>query len=63
MKSKYNSNFPHQIETPLEKKMREIAEQNKESGENWEQSKDFVNLVFDSNELPSRRFMRRRNNG
>jgi hypothetical protein len=63
MKNKYYSEFPHQMETPSEKKMREIVEQNKENGENWEQSADFVQLVFDSNELPSRRFMRRRNNG
>lgn len=63
MKNNYNSDFPHQIETPLEKKMREIAEQSKENGENWEQSEDFIRIVFYSNELPSRRFMRRRNNG
>lgn len=63
MKSNYNSDFPHEIETPLEKKRREIEEQNNENGENWEQSADFVHLVYDSNELPSRRFMRRRNNG
>ena len=63
MKSDYNSDFPHEIETLLEKKRREIEKQNKENGEDWEQSADFVHLVFDSDVLPSRRFMRRRNNG
>ncbi len=53
----------HYFETPAERKRRAIAEQHEESGGNWEQSEDFENLIFDSVELPSRRFMRRRNNG
>lgn len=63
MSNKNNSDFPHNFETPAEKKRRAIAEQERENGENWEQSEDFENLIFDSDELPSRRFMRRRNNG
>ena len=53
----------HHFETPAERKRRAIAEQYEELGENWEQSEDFENLIFDSDELPSRRFMRRSNNG
>lgn len=63
MSNKYNPNFPHCFDTPNEKKKREISEQESESGENWEQSEELENLIFDSDELPSRRFMRRRNNG
>lgn len=61
MNYKYNSDFPHSFETPSERKTRAIVEQEKEYGENWEQSDEFENLIFDSDELPSRRFMRRRN--
>lgn len=63
MSYKYDYDMPHHFETPTERKRREIAEQYEESGENWEQSEDFENFIFDSDELPSRRFMRRRNNG
>lgn len=61
----YNNDFdmPRRKETPAEQKERKIAELYQESGENWEQSKDFEDFIFDSDELPSRRFMRRRNNG
>lgn len=57
----YNPDFAHSSETPSEKKAQRIAEQERENGENWEQSEEFENFIFDSNELPSRRFMRRRN--
>ena len=63
MSYKYDLDFPHHFETPSERKQREISELYEESGENWEQSKDYEDLIFDSDELPSRRFMRRRNNG
>lgn len=61
MSNKYNPDFPHYFETPAERKRRAIAEQERESGEDWEQSEEFEDLIFDSDELPSRRFMRRRN--
>ncbi len=61
MSYKYNPDFPHSFETPSERKARRIAEQERESGENWEQSEEFEDFIFDSDELPSRRFMRRRN--
>lgn len=61
MSKKYNPDFPHQFETPAEKRQRAIAEQGREYGENWEQIAEFENLIFDSDELPSRKFMRRRN--
>ncbi len=63
MSNKYNPDFPHQFETPAEKKKRAIAKQYAESGEDWDQSEDFESLIFDSDELPSRKFLRRRNNG
>ena len=63
MSNKYNPDFPHHFETPSEMKRRRIEEQYKESGENWEQGEEFEEYIFDSDELPSRRFMRRRNNG
>ena len=63
MSYKYNPDFPHSFETPSERKARRIAEQEREYGENWEQSEEFEDFIFDSDELPSRRFMRRRNNG
>lgn len=49
--------------TPSEKKRRAIERQKRESGEDWEGSEDYERLIFDSDELPSRKFMRRRNNG
>ena len=61
MSVKFNPNFPYCFETPAERKRRAIEEQEKENGEDWEQSDDFENLIFESDELPSRRFMRRRN--
>lgn len=63
MSSKYDPNFPYHFETPAEKKRRTIEEQYEEGGENWEQSEAFEDYIFDADELPSRRFMRRRNNG
>ncbi len=61
MNCKYNPCIAHCLETSMEKKARRIAEQEKEYGANWEQSEEFENLIFDSDELPSHRFMRRRN--
>lgn len=61
MSNKYNLDFPHHFETPADRKIRAIAEQERESGENWEQSEEFEDFIFDSNELPSRKFMRRQN--
>lgn len=63
MKRTYRPNTYHLGETPSEQKCRRIEEQNKESGEDWEQSEDFEDYIFDIDELPSRRFMRRRKNG
>lgn len=37
-----------------------IAELQKEYGEDWEQSEDFTDYIFDTDVLPSRIFMRRR---
>lgn len=63
MKRTYSTITYHFGETPSEEKRRRIEEQNKESGEDWEQSEDFEDYIFDMEELPSRRFMRRRKNG
>lgn len=60
MSNTYNPVFPHSSETPAERKKQVIAEQEREYGEDWEQSEDFESLIFESDELPSRRFMRRR---
>ena len=60
MSNTYNPNYPHYSETPAEQKKRAIAEQRKEYGEEWEQSEELESLIFESDELPSRRFMRRR---
>lgn len=60
MSNTYNPDFPRYSETPAERKKRAIAEQEREYGEDWEQTKDFESLIFESDELPSRRFMRRR---
>lgn len=56
-------NIPGLYETPAERKRREIEEQMKESGEDWEQTEEFEDYIFDTDELPSRRFLRRRGNG
>lgn len=40
-----------------------IEQQNKDNDDRWEQDEDFDRLIFNTNKLPSRRFMRRRNNG
>ena len=61
MSNTYNSDYLHHFETPSERKERAIAEQAKEYGEDWEQSGELEKLIFDSDELPSRKFMRRRN--
>ena len=60
MSNKNNFEFSNNFETPKDRKKRAITEHEK-GGENWEQSEEFENLIFDSDELPSRRFMRRRN--
>lgn len=49
--------------TPLRIKRGKIAAQEREYGENWEQSEELKNFIFDSDELPSRKFMRGRKNG
>ena len=61
MNNKHNSDFPDNYETPAERKEKAIAELADENGEDWDQTDDFLNLIFESDELPSRRFMRRRN--
>lgn len=43
-------------------KSRRLTELSEEYGEDWEQSEDFTDYIFNADELPSRRFMRRRNN-
>lgn len=55
----YNSQNSYYYETPTERKKRIITAQEKESGEDWEQSVDFEKSIFKSAELPDRRFMRR----
>lgn len=55
----YNSKNSYYYETPTERKKRIITAQEKESGEDWEQSVDFEKSIFKSAELPDRRFMRR----
>lgn len=47
-------------ETERENKSRRLAELSEECGENWEQSQAFEDYLFNSDELPSRKFMRRR---
>lgn len=56
-------NIPGLYETPAERKRREIEEQMKESGEDWEHTEEFEDYIFDTDELPSRRFLRRRKGG
>lgn len=63
MKNTYATNSPCLFETPTENKRRRIEEQERENGEEWEQSEEFEEYIFDSDELPSRRFMRSRDNG
>lgn len=63
MNNTYATNLPCHLETPTENKWRRIEEQEREYGEDWEQSEEFEKYIFDSDELPSRRLMRRRNNG
>lgn len=58
-----NDGIPVFYETLSERKRREVGEQMKESGENWEQTEEFEDYIFDTDELPSRRFYRRRNGG
>lgn len=47
-------------ETERENKTRRLAELSEEYGEDWEQSQSFEDYILNSDELPSRRFMRRR---
>lgn len=63
MKNTYATDSPCHFETPTENKRRRIEQQERENGEDWEQSEEFEEYIFDSDELPSRRFMRSRNNG
>lgn len=56
-------NIPSLYETPAERKRREIEEQMKENGEDWEQTEEFEDYIFDTDELPSRKFYRRRSGG
>lgn len=58
-----NDGIPVFYETLAERKHREIEEQTRESGENWEQTEEFEDYIFDTDELPSRRFYRRRRGG
>ena len=55
--------IPDLYETPAQRKRREIEEQMKENGEDWEQTEEFEDYIFDTDELPSRRFLRRRRGG
>ena len=55
--------IPDIYNTPAQRKRRQIEEQMKENGEDWEQTEEFEDYIFDTDELPSRRFLRRRGNG
>ncbi|MCM1221024.1 MAG: hypothetical protein NC311_17275 [Muribaculaceae bacterium] len=48
-------------ESKREEKLKKLAELRDEYGEDWDQSEDFEDYIFETDELPSRRFMRRRN--
>lgn len=56
-------NIPVFFETSAERKRRQIEEQMKENGENWDQTEEFEDYIFDTDELPSRKFYRRRSGG
>lgn len=56
-------NISSLYETPAERKRRNIEEQMKENGEDWEQTEEFEDYIFDTDELPSRKFLRRRKGG
>ncbi len=58
-----NDGIPVFYETLAERKHREVENQMKENGENWEQTEEFEDYIFDTYELPSRKFYRRRRNG
>lgn len=58
-----NDDIPVFYETLSERKRREVGEQMKESGKNWEQTEEFEDYIFDTDELPSRKFYRRRRGG
>ena len=58
-----NDGIPVFYETLAERKRRDIENQMKESGENWEQTEEFEDYIFDTDELPSRKFYRRRRGG
>lgn len=49
------------FETSAQRKRREREILEREYGEDWEQSEELEALIFDSDELPGIRFMRRRN--
>ena len=55
--------IPDIYNTPAQRKRRQIEDQMKENGEDWEQTEEFEDYIFDTDELPSRRFLRRRGNG
>ena len=63
MSKKHNQTCSRRSNLPSNSREEGIEELYKESGENWEQSSDFLKFVFESDELPSRKFMRRRNDG
>lgn len=60
MSSKNNTEFAYSFETPAEKKARLIIEQEKEYSD---YGNSFDEMIFNTEELPSRRFYRRKNNG
>lgn len=57
----YKSDCPQGFKKPLGKSSSQITEQETGYGENWEQTEAFQDFIFNSDELPSRRIMRRRN--
>ena len=63
MSKKHNPNSSQHSNISLKSRKKRIEELYIENGEDWEQSSDFLKLVFESDELPSRKFMRRRNDG
>ena len=60
MSNKNNTDFVNSFETSAEKKARRIQEQ---ECEYFGYGKSFEQLIFNTNELPSRKFYRSKNNG
>lgn len=50
-------------EKPSQTMKRVLEQRIAENGEDWEQTEDFEDYISTCNELPSKRFMRRRRNG